>query len=225
MHNGKPLLLCEIAHHLFRQVEHGADLRHAGAVEIRHGLKAAQPAFKKQAHQEGLHGVVMMMPQRDLFEALLQKRLIQRPAAHLCAHGAGILFLPVVKNHRADLRDDTAVRHAETAAVFLHRAEIHARQPHVDGNGRQLVGPRIVFPQRRQQRQKRQRILAAGNADGDLIVGLYHAVVVNAAPHQTHHSLHLARSPHKSVFCLLSISEKTGEKQRIREFSRRKMNF
>ena len=37
----KLLLLCKTAHHSLGQIEHRTDLRHAGAVEVGHGLKAA----------------------------------------------------------------------------------------------------------------------------------------------------------------------------------------
>ena len=86
MHDRKLLFGSKIAHHAFRQIQHRPDLRYAAAVEIGHGLEAAQTALKQQTHQERLHCVVIVMPQRNLMKALLQQCLIQCAAPHFCAH-------------------------------------------------------------------------------------------------------------------------------------------
>ena len=68
-----------------------------------HRLEAADAALVEQAHEKGLHRVVMVVPQGDLVDALGQQRFVQRAASHFGAHGAGVLLLSVVKNDRADL--------------------------------------------------------------------------------------------------------------------------
>ena len=130
------------------------------------------------------------MPQGDLGIAQLRQRLVQRAAPHFRAHGAGILLLAVVKNNGADLGLDDVERDAQALTIFRDGRKIHPLQTHVDGDGRQLIGTRIVFPHGRQQSQQGQRVLAAGHADGNPVVGGDHTVVVGAPPHQSHHSLH-----------------------------------
>ena len=187
--HGELLLRGKAAHHPFGQVEHRADLRHAHAVEIGHGLEAAQPSLKDQAHQERLHRIVVVVAEGDLGKALLRQGFIQCPAAHLRAHRAGIFLLAIVKNDRPDLRLHLRERHVQLFAQRRDGRKVHPK-PHVDRDRRQLKRLRIVFAQRRQQRQERQRVLPARHAHGDFIVRRDHAVVVRAAPHQSHQSLH-----------------------------------
>ena len=224
MHDGQVVLRRERAHHALRQIEHGPDLRHAGPVEVRHRLEAADPPLEQQTHQERLDGVVIVVAERHLGKALLQQRLIQRPAAHLGAQRAGIVFLPVLEDDRPDLRLHAGIRHAEALTQACDRREIHAAEAHVDRDGREVIGIGHIFPQRRQKRQQRQRILAAGHADGDAVARLDHPVILDAAAHESHHSLH-ANSSVFSKNCPLSICEYPGEKRSIREFFRRKMKF
>ena len=103
VHDGQVVLRRERAHHALCQIEHGADLRHAGPIEVRHRLEAADPSLEQQAHQERLDGVVIVVAERHLGKALLQQRLIQRPAAHLGAQRAGIGLFALLEHDSADL--------------------------------------------------------------------------------------------------------------------------
>ena len=145
MHDRQPLLLCEAAHHALRQIEQRADLRHPRAVEVGHGLEAAQPSLEQQAHQERLYRVIVVMPERDLGKALIRQRLVQRAPAHFGAHGAGVFLLAVVKDDRPDLRFDDPERHLQFLAQRADRGKVHPLQPHVDRDRRQLIGLRIVL--------------------------------------------------------------------------------
>ena len=136
---------------LFAYVEHGPDLRDAGAAEIRYGLKAADAALVKKAHEKRFDGIVKVMAQRDLVAAQFQQHIVQRAPAHFCAHGAGVLLVPVLENDRADLRLFDLIWHVQLRAQLRHRGKIHARQAHVDGDGLQLIRDGIIPPQRGQQ--------------------------------------------------------------------------
>ena len=193
MHDRQPLTRSEIAHHALGQIEHRPDLRDARAVEVCHGLEAAQPPLEEQAHQERLDRVVIVVPQRDLGKAQPQKLLIQRAAPHLGAHGAGIFLPAIVENDRPDLSLDRVEGHVQPLTKRRHARKIHAGQSHVDRDGRQLERLRVILAKRRQQHQQRQRVLPAGNAHGDPVVRLDHVIIVGAAPHKTHQLLHMFR--------------------------------
>lgn len=67
------------------------------------GSKQPISSFVKKTHEKGLDRVVKMVSQRDFVEAKLPDGIVQCAAAHFCAHGAGILLFPVIKNNRTDL--------------------------------------------------------------------------------------------------------------------------
>ena len=62
-----------------------------------------------------------MVPQCDLMDALFPNDLIQGPPAHLCTHRAGVLFMAVIKNDRADLRLNDGIGHLQLVAECLYR--------------------------------------------------------------------------------------------------------
>ena len=132
------------------------------------------------------------MAQRDFPKAELADRIIQRAPAHLRAHRARVLFLPVVENNRADLRFLAEISHVQLFAVLLNRRKIHAGEPHVDGNRRELKGRRVIASQRGEYSKERQRVLPARHADSDLVPRGNHMVIVDALSHQAHHFLHLS---------------------------------
>ena len=170
-------------------VEHGTNLGNARSVQSGHRLEAADPSLKEQRHDEGLHSVVIVMPQSQLVEPLLQKGLIQCPPAHFRAQGAGILFLPVVENNGGDLRFDHGIGHFQPVAHFLHPGVVHP-QSHVNGDPLQLEGLAMVFPQSGKQGQQHQGILSPGHADRDFVPGFNHIIVVHTPANQTHQLLH-----------------------------------
>ena len=105
---------------LFADVEHRADLRDAGAAEIRDRLEAGDAALVEQAHEERLDRVVIVVAQGNFIVALLAHQVVQRAAAHLCAHGAGVLLLAIVENDRADLRLLHKIGHVQPRAQLRH---------------------------------------------------------------------------------------------------------
>ena len=155
------------------------------------------------------------MAQRDFPKAELADRIIQRAPAHLRAHRARVLFLPVVENNRADLRFLAEISHVQLFAVLLNRRKIHAGEPHVDGNRRELKWRRVIASQRGEHGKERQRVLPARHADGDLVPRGDHMVIVDALSHQAHHFLHLSGLQICNLRC-----EHSRDFQRIQENSR-----
>ena len=58
----------KIVHSFFMDVQHGANLNNPGSVQVGHRLKAADPALEQQGHDEGLHSVIIVVPQSQLVE-------------------------------------------------------------------------------------------------------------------------------------------------------------
>ena len=61
-------------------VQQRTDLGHAGAVQVRYGLEAADAALEQQVHQQRLHRVVIVVAQRDLVNAPLCQGGVQAAA-------------------------------------------------------------------------------------------------------------------------------------------------
>ena len=190
MDNGQPLLLGKGADVLFLQIEHGADLGHIRAIQMRHGLEAADSRLEQKAHEECLHCVVIVVAQGDFVNALLPDQLIQGAPAHLCAHGAGIFLVAVVENDRADLRFHHRIRNVQAPAECLHPGKVHAREPQVDGHGLQIKMLGVILFKLCHEPEERQGILAAADADGDFVAVLDHIVILHATAQKSCHSLH-----------------------------------
>ena len=167
------------------EVEHGANLNHTGAVQIGDRLKAADSSLENQGHQEGLHRIVVMVPQRDLVASPVKQCLVQCAPAHFRAHGAGIFFLAVVKDYGGNFRIYNGIGHIQLPAQLTDAAVIHVK-PHIYGNGLQRKGLIVVAPQPSQKDKQRKRILAAGHAHGDFIPCINHMIVLHAPADQAH---------------------------------------
>ena len=191
MHNRQVFARGKVLHRLLADIEHRADLRHARAAQIRHGLEAADAPLVEQAHQKRLHRVVVVVAQRDLFVTARDDQLVERPAAHLCAHRAGVLLLTEVKDDGADLGALAHVRYLQLFTQRRDRRKIHPAQAHVDGERLEREGLGVIPAQRSERHEQRQRILAARYADGNFIACVNHMVIVDAPAHQAHHSLHI----------------------------------
>ena len=87
--DGQFIFLGKMRDSLFSDIEHGADLRDAGAAEIRYGLKAADAALVEKAHEKCFNGIVKMVTERDLVAAQFQQHVVQRTAAHFRTSNKG----------------------------------------------------------------------------------------------------------------------------------------
>ena len=147
---GKILPLGEGGHGLLVDVEHRTDLNDPGPVQMGHRLETADPALVNQGHHKSFHGIVKVVPQCQLVAVQVQQSLIEGPSAHLGAHGAGILFLPIVENDGANLRFDDGIGHIQLPAQLLNTGIIHT-QAHINGDGLESEFFIMVAPQSRQK--------------------------------------------------------------------------
>ena len=211
-----------VGDHGLAAVEQGPDLGDPGAVQEGHRLEAAQPPLVDQGHEEGLHRVVVVVAQGDLGEPPLRHSVVQRPPAHLGTHGAGVLLLPELEDDPVDLGGHHGIGHVQLPAPGRHRAEVHPRDPQVQGDGLHGEGARIELPQPGQGGQQGQRVLAAGHPHRHAVAGLDHVVVLHTAADQGEDLVHKQPpSTKKNVKSNLSIQENRRDKQQKREFSKK----
>ena len=90
------------------------------------------------------------------------------------------------------------VLNVKTAAVIGNGSKVHSFKSHVDADAAQLVFFRVKAAHSRKRRQKRQRILAAGNADGYFVAVLYHFIVFACAANVAEYSFCIAHFANSS---------------------------
>ena len=122
-----------------------------------------------------------MVPERNLFAARRERRLVQRPPAHFRAQRAGVRLLADIENNLFDLGRHAAVWNAKPVAEILHRAEIHPVIAHFQRDGSQFKGFWVKFAQICKRRKQRKRILAARHPNGNMVAGLDHVIMVDGA--------------------------------------------
>ena len=95
-----------------------------------------------------------------------------------------------VEDDGSDLGRYADVLDAERVAERLYGRKIHLVVAHFEGNRHDLELFRIEPAQLRQRHEKRERVLAARNADRYPVAGLYHMVMVHRAADIREHFLH-----------------------------------
>ena len=182
---GQLQLMGEIRYALLARVYQRAYLRHAGAVEVGHGLEAAQPPLEQQRHHECFDRVVKMMPQSELVHPALAQKIAERAAAHFRAERAGVVLLPHIEHDLLDVGFDAGVRYVDPRAELGHGGEIHAVEAQLYRHGFKLKLSGVVSAQPVEREQEHKTVFPAGHADGHAVAVLYHAVVVHGAADQT----------------------------------------
>ena len=142
------------------------------------------------AQEKGLHRVVHVVAQGGLVGPQLLQPVMKCALAQLHAEGAGVLLLPLPKDHVADVAVDDVVRHAQAAAVVRHGGKVHAREAQVHGDAHQFEGLGIIAAERMEGAEQRHAVLPPGEAHGDHIPRGYHSVVFHAAAHKSGELFH-----------------------------------
>ena len=144
-----------------------------------------------------------MVPQGDLVQTPLLQCAVQRSPAHFGTHGAGILLPAHIKNDVVDLTLQQSKGDIQVPAQPGHRRKVHPRPSigvsHVQGECLHLEGNGIKFPQLGQGHQQHQRVLAAGDAHGDAVVGCDHLIVLHTAADQGKNTVHFTSSQGKKL--------------------------
>ena len=157
---------------VFPHVVHGADQFHPGPVGAFHlGHHGAYLAAVDHAHETCFDDIVEVMAQRNFIAAHLLGVPVQKATAHFGTQIARVLFH--VRNrikYFCIKKKDRNVKQRgikfDLLPVSFCIARIHAKELHFKGN---FVSPLQFL----EQLCHEHGIFAAGNADGDFIIGAH----------------------------------------------------
>ena len=197
-HNGELKLCRKIGNLLLTGIDERANLRDAGAVQIGDGAEAAQPAFKQQAHHEGLHCIVKMVAERQLGDPSLRDGIVDSAPAHFGAERTGVILPAHIKHDFFDVSFQTGIGDAQLSAHFLHGGEIHPGKAKLNGDGLQFKGKGIIAFQMVQSDEQQHAVLPAGNPYGNPVSRGDHAVIIHGTPDSA--GKIIERIVHKSAF-------------------------
>ena len=156
---------------LLADAVHRADEGHAGeagAVELGgHGLELGTV---EHAHHGGLDDIVEVVAQRDLIAAQLLGLAVQVAAAHPGAEVAGVLL--GVVGHREDVALENGHGDVEQFGVGFDLLAVDLVVAGVHHKKDQLKGHIAVLLQLLHELGHQHGVLAAGDADGDLVARL-----------------------------------------------------
>ena len=182
--------LRKVADGFFVEVEHGPDEGQTGAVQIGHRQKTADAPLIDQRKGEGLHGVIVMMPQGHLVGAQFHGGLIQDAPAQFGTQRTGVFLFSDVENDLTDLGPAEGIGYLQPGTQIGDRGEVHLFVTHVQRHRQQFKRYRRMVPQLGQQPQQGQRILPARNAHGNPVSGREHLIIPNALSHLGQQLLH-----------------------------------
>ena len=151
-----------------------------------------------------------MVPQGHLIAAQGQGLAVEGAPPQPGAETAGVFLLPGVEDDLPDLCRNEMIGHRQPAAQLGHRGKIHFRIAHFQRHGLQRKGRGSLLPQGRKQDQQRQRILPAGDADGDPVAGRDHLIIPDAAAHLGKQLLHDYQLP--GLILVESPQKRKGKK-------------
>ncbi len=139
------------------------------------------------------------MPERDLVAAAFHRRIVQSSPPQLRAECAGTAFVAVLKDDFSDVRMDHGKVHADPLRKGLDPRGVHRLEPQIEHYGADLkirIGKALIQLHRF---HKQQGILAAGNADADLVAVLDHMVTFIRSADAAKNSLHPSVSASPAV--------------------------
>ena len=142
------------------------------------GRHAGQPGVEEQVHEERGQQVVAVVAERDLGETIFPGVPVQRAAAQARAQRAhGLAFGHHALDHRIGVLLDDRERHADRAQVVGQHVFRETGLLLVEVHRHQLEAHRRLLLQLQQQVEQGVAVLAARQADHDLVAVFDHAVV------------------------------------------------
>lgn len=193
------VLLDELLNLFFGHIDHRADQLDAYAGEISDGGEATKSALIEEVEHKGFYYVVEVVPQGDGGAAKLLCGGMEGAAAHFCAERAGIFLFSDLEDDLIYFGGDDVVGDVQLGAELFDGLEVHAAlKAHVDGDGDKLEFFWVETAQICHGAEEGQRILAGGDANGDLVAFFYHIVIVDSSARVAEEAFHVF---HK---CILS---------------------
>ena len=178
--------------------------------QVRDRLEAVEGAEVEEVHEERVDRVVPVVSEGEFVAAKLFGERMKTAPPQVRAEAAGVLLVPGLEDHVADVRAVDDVLDAELSAHVddgrvVHFGVVEAR---VERDADDLELFRIVPAHLGKTVEERDRILAARDADRDLVAVLDHPVAVHGAAHVPLDLLHALPSfksfPNYSMFPLKS---------------------
>ncbi len=149
-----------------------ADELHAGAaraLDLRH--HRADGAGVEHAHEIRLNHIVEVMAERDLIAAELAGLAVEVAAAHLGTEVARRLLH--MEDRLEDVRREERQRHMEELRILLDDAAVHLVVAGIHAEKDELERELVVALELLEELRHEHRVLAARDADGDLVAGAH----------------------------------------------------
>ena len=133
------------------------------------------------------------MPERELVESALPRRVVQGAAPHFRAQRAGIFLLADVENDLCDLRGDDGIGHVQLPAQPFDAAHVKRAQAHIERDRFQRVRNLAEFAVKRQRVQQQQAVLAARYAHAHAVARLDHRKILIRPADASQNGFHALR--------------------------------
>ena len=208
--DGELLAIDRVQDLLLRGEDQRPDHGEVPAGQVRDRLEAVEGAEVEEVHEERVDRVVPVVSEGELVAPEFLGERVETAPPQVRAEAAGILLVPGLEDHVADARAVDDILDVEFLAHFndgriVHFCSVEAR---VERDADDLEPLRIVPAHLGETVEERDRILAARDADRDLVAVLDHPVAVHGAAHVPLDLLHALPSfksfPHYSMFPLKS---------------------
>ena len=174
-------------------IDKGADEGDARFVHIRRGSKAGESALVQERQEHGFGDVVGVVAEGEFAAAEPYNLVVESTSAHFGAKRARILLFARFKYDFADIRLYHVVLNSEAVAVGeqgVHFLLFGFFEPHINGDGFEVVVLGGEAPIRRKRAQKQRAVLAAGQADVYFVAVVDHVVILHGSAHCTQYFLH-----------------------------------
>ena len=173
-------------------------------------FEAVDGAEIQKVHEERVDRVVPVVAEGEFVTSQFLRKRVETAPSQVRAKTAGVLFVPSLEDYVADVRlvdnvlDIEFLAHVDDGRV-VHAGAVEAR---VERDADDLKLLRIVAAHVGETVKERDRILAAGDPDRDLVAVLDHVIPVHGTAHvplDLLHGLPSSKSfPHYSMFPLKS---------------------
>ena len=176
--NRKLYLFGDRADVRFGGVDQRTDHRDVLSVEMGERKKTVDASLIQKREHIGLDDIILMMTERNRAAAVGERRVVKRAAPEIGAERTGIGFFADVKHDLADVGFFQNKFDIQLIAESGDRGEIHIRKADIQRNCFEVEPVGIEPPQICQRKQQGERILSAGDADGDAVAVSNHMIII-----------------------------------------------
>ena len=169
-----PVVFFRLLDFLFTKVDEGAYDGEPCAVQISDGQEGSELAGIEQTHEKGFHGIVMVMCIGNLVHAVFLGIAVDGTATKIGA-GEACFFPVLIPDGTCNVHFMACEGNFQGSTKFCNRCCIEIWLEHgIDIKGGQLKGIFEPLPQDCHGIGQEKAVLAAGNADEDMVAVLNH---------------------------------------------------